>query len=167
MKSWRSKFCMCESFPWMAICDKYEESDKMLLLTSAYISPLCNLWAHIFKLFSTLLAIPRKNGPKIGSRGHSNQTTTMFGQWQFITYSAPKLDANQTRYLQFLDSTQIDFKARRSFSCSIIIVQNKVTNEMPNANSPPTIQKGCYRYRNTEWAFKAKQYKTICVKNTC
>ena len=104
--------CPCFKYSFLSFFSIYgnkwqnEESDRILLLTSAYISPLCNLWAHIFKLFSTLLAIPRKNGPKIGSRGHSNQTTTMFGQWQFITYSAPKLDANQTRYLQFLDSTR-------------------------------------------------------------
>ena len=97
--------------------------------------PPVQLMSSYFQTILNFIGNPEEKWPKIGSRGHSNQTTTMFGQWQFITYSAPKLDANQTRYLQFLDPTPIDFKSRQSYSCSIIIVRNKVTND------PPTIRK--------------------------
>ena len=73
------------------------------MLASAYISPLCNLWAHIFKLFSTLLAISRKNGPKIGTSGIQIKRQRCLGSDSLLHTLPPNFDANQTRYLQFLD----------------------------------------------------------------
>ena len=61
--------------------------------------PPVQLMSSYFQTIFNFIGNLEEKWPQNRDVGHSNQTTTMFGHWQPITY----FDANQTQYLQFLD----------------------------------------------------------------